>query len=74
MTTDLPRKSSRTSTQAISVPKTALTSATIPAIASVSFSAATPSGLETASQKLRAPSFVDAQTSAAIGSATITER
>ena len=52
LTIDLPRKSSRTSTQAMRVPNTALISATIPASARVSFSAATPSGLETASQKL----------------------
>src|SRR5581483_12112349 len=74
LTSDLPRNRSRTSTQAISVPKTALTSATTAAITSVSFSAATPSALETAAQKPEAPSSLDAQTSAAIGSATISER
>src|SRR5581483_8226066 len=73
-TSDLPRNRSRTSTHAISVPKTALTSATTAAITSVSFSAATPSGIETASQKPDAPSSRDAHTSAAIGSATISER
>src|SRR5581483_1475182 len=73
-TSDLPRNRSRTSTHAINVPKTALTSATTAAITSVSFSAATPSGLETASQKPEAPSSRDAHTSAAIGSATISER
>ena len=50
-TSDLPRKSSRTSTQAVIVPRTALISAAIAAIARVSFSAATASGFVTASQK-----------------------
>ena len=56
------------------VPKTALISATIAATPSVSFSAATASGCVTASQKPWSPPARDAQTSAAIGSATITVR
>ena len=56
------------------VPSTALSSATAIDVQSVSLSAATASGLETTSQKPRAPSFVDSKTSAAIGSATISDR
>jgi len=41
---------------------------------SVSFRAATASGFETTPQNPAAPCFVDDQTSAAIGSATTTER
>ena len=73
-TSDLPRKSSRTSTHAVTVPSTALSSATATEVHSVSFSAATASGLETASQKPAQPAFVDSKTSAAIGSATISAR
>src|SRR5687768_1799086 len=73
-TTVLPRKSSRTSTQAVTVPSTALSRATPNEVTSVSFRAATASGLETASQKDRVPSLDASQTSAAIGSATSTVR
>ena len=73
-TSALPRNESRTSTQAVIVPRTALISATAIEVQSVSFSAATASGLETTSQKPRAPAFVDSKTSAAIGSATISDR
>ena len=58
-TSVLPRKSSRTSTHAVTVPSTALRSATAIDVDSVSFSAATASGLETASQKPSQPAFVD---------------
>ena len=44
LTALLPRKSSRTSTQAVIVPRTALTSETITAAPRLSFSAATASG------------------------------
>src|SRR5205085_5979073 len=70
-TSALPRKSSRTSTQAVTVPSAALTSAAAAATTSVSLSAATLSLLETAVQN---PAPVDAQTSAAIGRQTTTER
>ena len=49
-TSAFPRKSSRTSTQAVIVPSTALSSATTSDVPSVSLSAATASGLVTASQ------------------------
>ena len=51
----LPRKSSRTSTQAISVPNSALTSTTITEAISVSRSAATACGLLTAFQNASEP-------------------
>src|SRR5260221_13917873 len=70
----LPRKSSRTSTQAVIVPKNALTSDTITAAPSVSLSAATASGEVATDQNWCSPSFCDAQTSAAIGRITITDR
>ncbi len=54
----------------MTVPITALRSAAATDAPSVSFSAATDCGLETTSQKPCAPSFVDSQTRAAIGSAT----
>src|SRR5215210_1151729 len=73
-TSDLPRKSSRTSTQAVIVPRTALSSATAIEVQSVSFRAATASGLVTTSQNARAPPFVDSKTRAAIGRATISDR
>jgi hypothetical protein len=70
----LPRKSSRTSTQASSVPKIAFVRATSAATAIVSFSAATASGWVTQYRNWERPSARDAQTSAAIGSATTTLR
>src|SRR5438094_2083112 len=73
-TTDLPRKSSRTKTQAVSVPSTAFVSAAAAETASVSFNAATASALETASQKPAPPLFVEVHTRAAMGSATISDR
>src|SRR5437763_488337 len=61
-----------TSTQAISVPATAFTTATASAISSVSSSAATASRELTACQKPEKPCFVDCATTAASGSSTIT--
>ena len=48
LTTAFPRKSSRTSTQAVTVPSTALSSETRSDVTSVNFSAATACGSETA--------------------------
>ena len=73
-TTDFPRKSSRTSTQAVIVPRTALKRDTASEATSVSFSAATASGLETASQNACVPSLVASHMSAAIGRPTMTIR
>src|SRR5262245_35923377 len=73
-TIDLPRKSSRTSTHAVIVPSTALIREIRIDAPTVSFSAATASGLEIESQKPPAPSFVDSQVSAASGSTTTIER
>src|SRR4051794_4171484 len=72
LTVDLPRKSSRTSTQAMSVPAAALTAATIAATRRLSLIADSASGFVTASQKLAPPGFAASQTSAAIGSAITT--
>src|SRR5215210_2198053 len=74
LTTALPRKSSRTSTQAVTVPSTAFRRATAIEVQSVSFNAATASGLDTACQNADHPPSVDANTRAAIGSATISVR
>ena len=74
LTSDLPRKSSRTSTQAVIVPRTALTSVTTTARPNDSFSAATASSPLTTSQKPPAPSPRAAHRSAAIGSTTISVR
>src|SRR5215210_5679277 len=73
-TSALPRNSSRTSTHAVIVPRTALISETTREAPSVSFSAATACGLETASQNPDVPSFDDSQPSAASGSTTRTLR
>ena len=70
LTIRLPRKSSRTSTHATSVPKTALMSATISDATSVSLIAATASLLEISRQKASMPPLVDLATSAAIGART----
>src|SRR5438067_7345269 len=74
LTSDLPRKSSRTSTQAVIVPNTALMATTMNATANVSFSAPEASELETVCQKACAPSCFDSQTSAASGKTTMTSR
>ena len=63
----LPGKSSRTSTQAISVPNTALIRTTTTDAISVSFSAATACGLLIAVQKLSGPFSSDFSTTAASG-------
>src|SRR4051794_34516251 len=69
--TRLPGNSSRTSTQATSVPNTALIAATTTAAISVSFSALTDCLLETVSQKCPMPPSVDFATTAASGRSTI---
>src|SRR5215212_1220998 len=62
-----PGNSSRTSTQAISVPNSAFTSTTITEATSVIFSDATAWSVETASQKLPTPSSSDLNKTAASG-------
>ena len=74
LTTDLPAKSSRTRTQAMIVPNTAVVSTASVDISSVSFSAETACGDETTSQKPAQPLPVDRQTTAAIGSTTMSSR
>src|SRR3989442_5957994 len=74
LTTDLPGKSSRTSTQAVTVPSTAFTSAAATATRTLSFSAETASGAETAFHQPDQPSSADAEATAASGSATISDR
>src|SRR5919199_4814102 len=73
-TSPCPTKRSRTSTHASTVPMTALIAATTTAAMSVSFSAATASGAETAAQKPCRPSRVERQTSAASGRRTTKPR
>src|SRR4051812_4470894 len=70
--TALPRKRSRTSTQATSVPATALIAATRIDTMSVSFSAATACGAVTASQKAPSPPSSERATTAASGIRTMT--
>ena len=67
----LPRNWSRTSTQAISVPKTTLTTTTISDEITVSFRAATAWGAVTASQKAPMPPSSEVAATAAIGSSTM---
>src|SRR5207253_5443335 len=69
-----PRNWSRTRTQAVIVPTTALIAATTNAVTRLSSSAETAPELETTFQKLVAPSRRDSQTSAAIGSITTADR
>src|SRR6476646_4717877 len=69
-----PGKRSRTSTQAVIVPRTALIRATTAAAPRLSLSASIAPGLVTTSQKLVAPSARDSQTNAAIGRMTTTDR
>ena len=71
LTIPLPRNSSRTRTQAISVPVTALIAATTAEAISDSFSAATACSLVTAVQKVSNPSSNDLSTTAASGISTI---
>src|SRR4026209_2750989 len=74
LTRDFPANESRTSTQAMIVPKTAApTPPRVPLIPD-SFRAATACGEETTSQNPDQPSPVDLQTTAAMGSTTITSR
>src|SRR6476619_591973 len=70
----LPRKSSRTSTHAVIVPSTAFVSAASADITSESFRAATAWGEEATVQNASKPLPAENQISAAIGSATTTER
>ena len=70
----LPGNSSRTSTQAISVPKTALTTTTITDTTSVSLIAASASGLEISRQNALVPPLLDFASSAATGSSTSADR
>ena len=74
LTTDLPANESRTRTQAMIVPNTAVVSTASVDISSVSFSAETACGDETTSQKPDQPFPVDRQTTAAIGSTTMMSR
>ena len=74
LTMRLPGNSSRTSTQAISVPKIALIATTIAETTSVSLIAASASGLVTSRQKAPAPPLPDFASSAATGSSTSTDR
>src|SRR4051812_29145589 len=69
--TRLPGNSSRTRTQATTVPNTALIAATTSAVSSVSSSALTDWRLETVSQKCAMPPSVDFATTAASGRSTI---
>src|SRR5262245_31478896 len=73
-TIDLPANRSRTSTQAVTVPKTAFTSAARIATITLSFSAATASGFEIAPRKPDQPSSPEAATTAASGRTTISVR
>src|SRR5215213_5948852 len=67
LTMPFPGNSSRTSTQAISVPNSAFTSTTITEATSVIFSEATAWSVETASQKFPTPSSRDLNSTAASG-------
>ena len=74
LTSALPRKSSRTSTQAMAKPATELTTATAKAIPSVSSSAATASGWVMAAQNAPQPPLNALVNSAASGSRTRSDR
>jgi len=74
LTNAFPRKESRTSTQAISVPATALTATTTRDVKKLSLSDATDDGLEIARQNASPPFSVDFQTIAASGSRTMNPR
>ena len=73
-TSAFPRNESRTSTQAVIVPRTALIRATAIEVQSVSFSAATASGLETTSQNAPRTFVRRLEESAAIGRATMSDK
>ena len=70
----LPRKESRTSTQAMSVPNTALTATTTSEATKVNSKEETAAGFETACQKPPAPPVVERHTTAARGSRTMKPR
>src|SRR4029079_6484930 len=74
LTRDFPANESRTSTQAMIVPKTAVVSTARGAVITDSFRAATAGGEETTAQTPAQPLPVDFQTTAAIGSTTTTSR
>src|SRR6185312_1507192 len=74
LTRDFPANESRTRTQAMIVPKTAVVSTASVAVITDSFRAATACGEETTSQNPDQPFPVDFQTTAAIGSTTTTSR
>src|SRR4051794_11741940 len=67
---DFPGNSSRTSTQAMMVPKTALTAQTAAAAPNVTLRAATASGAETALQTVLQPPSVERTNTAASGRST----
>src|SRR3954451_6796127 len=73
-TTPLPRKSSRTSTHAISVPVTAFIATTMSEVIRVSLNAAIDCGVVTTSKNLPSPPSSDLTATAASGSSTITDR
>src|SRR3954470_8322707 len=73
LTSDLPRNSSRTSTQAISVPMTASIAATMADENTVSSSAATARRPDTAVQNVSSPPSSERTSTAASGSRTIRE-
>src|SRR3954453_6224260 len=70
-TAPLPRKSSRTSTQAISVPVTGLITTTISDVMNVSFRAASACGLVTTSKNSFTPPSSEVTATAASGSSTM---
>src|SRR5947209_18333226 len=74
LTTPWPRNSSRTSTQAISVPVTALIATTISESTTVSSSADFAAGLDTARQNPSRPPSSEREATAASGSRTMTLR
>src|SRR5688572_713598 len=74
LTTLLPRKSSRTSTQAMRVPVTPFTSTTSREATNVSLSAATAAGEVTSSQNAESPPSNDDAITAAIGMRTMSVR
>jgi hypothetical protein len=74
LTSELPRKSSRTSTQAVIVPSRALIRTTTTAAPNVSLSALSASGLVTTCQNACAPFFFDSHRIAARGRTTMISR
>src|SRR5437764_11319723 len=74
LTTPIPRNRSRTRTQAISVPATALIATTISEMTTVSSSADWASGPDTARQNPSSPPSIERAATAASGSSTLTLR